>query len=59
VLFSPYRRDPHMHIAIIDVPAIGAFVISAAGESGHAPLKRGTGAMTIRYRLGIEGSRGT
>ena len=26
-----------MHVAAIDVPAIGAFVIASAGEGGHAP----------------------
>jgi hypothetical protein len=25
-----------VHVAIIDVPAIGAFGIAAAGEGGHA-----------------------
>jgi hypothetical protein len=36
------------------VQAIGALWISAAGESGHALLKRGRAARTIRYRLGPE-----
>jgi hypothetical protein len=52
------RDRSHMHVAIVDVPAIEALGISAAGERGHALLKRGRAATTIRYRLGIEGIRG-
>jgi hypothetical protein len=56
---ADYCDRSHMHVAIIDVPAIGSFGISAAGEPGHAPLKRSRTARTMGYRLGIEGSRGT
>src|ERR1700686_254105 len=31
---------------------------AAAGERGHAPLKRDRSGKTIRYRLGIEGRIG-
>jgi hypothetical protein len=34
------RDRADMDIAVIDVPAIAAFGVSAAGELGHAPLKR-------------------
>jgi hypothetical protein len=35
------RDRPDADIAIVDVPAIWPFGISAAGEDGHAALKRG------------------
>ena len=35
------KRDrADVHVTVIDVPAVRAFGISAAGEGGHAPLKR-------------------
>jgi hypothetical protein len=53
------RNRSDMHVTVVDVPAIGAFGVPATGESGHALLKRGRAARTIRYLLGIGGSRGT
>jgi hypothetical protein len=53
------RDRSHMHVTIVDVPAVVAFGISAAGESGHAPLKRDRAATTIRYRLGAGHRRRT
>jgi len=41
-----YRAD--VHVAIIDVPAVLAFEIAAAGEGGHALLKRGQGRQANR-----------
>jgi hypothetical protein len=36
------RDGADVHIAVIDVPAfLSGFVVAAAGESGHALLKRG------------------
>jgi hypothetical protein len=35
------RDRAAMDVAVIDVPAVLAFGISAAGESGHVLLKRG------------------
>jgi hypothetical protein len=32
------RDRAHADIAVIDVPAVSAFAISAAGEFGHAPM---------------------
>jgi hypothetical protein len=34
------RDRAHVHVAIIDVPAVLAFGIAAAGEGGHTLLKR-------------------
>jgi hypothetical protein len=41
-----------MHVPVIDVPAVLAFGISAAGEGGHAPLKRGSTGSGNRLFLG-------
>jgi hypothetical protein len=34
------RDRSDMHVSVIDVPAIGAFRVSATGEGGHGPFKR-------------------
>jgi hypothetical protein len=34
------RDRAHVHVAIVDVPTVVAFGIAAAGECGHAVLKR-------------------
>jgi len=31
-----------MHVAVVDVPTVGPFGVTAAGKLGHATLKRGT-----------------
>ena len=36
------RDRGDVHVAVIDVPAVGAFGIASAGELGYAALKRGT-----------------
>jgi hypothetical protein len=33
-----HGNGPDMHIAVMDVPAIRAFGIAAAGELGHGPF---------------------
>jgi hypothetical protein len=38
------RDRAGVNIAVIDVPAIWPFRISAAGKGGHVTLKRGLGA---------------
>jgi hypothetical protein len=45
-VFAPVtapRDRPDANIAMIDMPAIGAFTISAAREGGHAAVKRNRG----------------
>jgi hypothetical protein len=31
-----------MYVAVVDVPTVGPFGVTAAGKLGHATLKRGT-----------------
>jgi hypothetical protein len=31
-----------MHVAVVDVPTVGPFGVTAAGKLGHTALKRGT-----------------
>ena len=37
------RDRPGLNVAVIDVPAIWSFGVPAAGEGGHAALKRSRG----------------
>ena len=37
---AAHRDSADLHVAVIDVPAVAAFWIAAAGEGGHALLKR-------------------
>jgi hypothetical protein len=45
-----------LHVAVIDVPAIGAFGIAAEGEGGHGPLNRRRGALAIALDVGTGGA---
>jgi hypothetical protein len=38
-----YRAD--VHVAVIDVPAIGTLGVAAAGEGGHAPHQSAVGIL--------------
>jgi hypothetical protein len=46
-----HRDRAGLHVPVIDVPAfLAGMGRSAAGEGGHALLKRGPETRTIRYR---------
>jgi hypothetical protein len=46
------RDRADVHAAIVDVPAVRVFGISAASESGHAPLRRSPGRSAIAQDVG-------
>jgi hypothetical protein len=39
-----------VHVAVVDVPTVGPFGVTAAGKLGHATLKRGTWHMATPER---------
>jgi hypothetical protein len=53
-LANTARDRANVNVAEIDVPAILAFGISAAGEGGHALLKRGRDASGKPLGLGMQ-----
>ena len=49
------RNCADMHVAVIDQPTfLAGFRTAAAGESGHAPLKRGFRGQAIALQVGLE-----
>ena len=42
-----FVHPPGVEVAVIDVPALGAFGVAAAAKGGHAPLKRGPHARAM------------
>jgi hypothetical protein len=49
IAYAP-RNRPGVNVAVIDVPAVGALGVAAAGEGGHAALKRDRSGQAIVLR---------
>jgi hypothetical protein len=52
------RDRAHVDVAAIDVPVVVAFGVAAAGECGHAPLKRTADRPTNYQSLGDRNGEG-
>jgi hypothetical protein len=50
------RDRADVQVTVVDVPAFVDFRIAAAGESGHALLKRGPNAPAIAQNVGLRRS---